>query len=422
MRRRRRVTVALMMVAAAVAASCGNGDDDRRAAGPTTLPGSTAPDTSGAPGATGTTGSGGADGAPARPDLDSVAVRLEKVVDLARPTAMAVRPGDDAIYVAEKTGRVRMVVSGQGGGRPSLAATPVLDLSGQVSTGSEQGLLGLEFSPDGAKLYVDYTDGGGDTRVVEYAFDRGRADPGSRRELLFVDQPFANHNGGEVIFGPDGMLYVGLGDGGSQGDPRNNGQNLGTLLGKILRIDPRPSGGAPYTVPPDNPFVNRAGARPEIFAYGLRNPWRFTWDRQTRDLWIADVGQNLWEEVDFVPAGSPPGANFGWSLMDSRHRFKGGNPEGGILPIFEYDHDGGRCSITGGYVYRGSRIPALRGAYVFADYCSGQVWALAQEGGRVADDVELELGPPSLVQSFGEDSAGELYLLSTTGAFRFVPA
>jgi glucose/arabinose dehydrogenase len=335
---------------------------------------------------------------------------------------MAVRPGDDSLYVAEKGGRVRQVVRGQSGeGQPSISPASVLDLSGQVSTGSEQGLLGLTFSPDGGKLYVDYTDRAGDTRVVEYTFDGGRADPGSRRELLFVDQPFANHNGGHVVFGPDGKLYVGLGDGGSQGDPSNNGQSLSTLLGKILRIDPAPTGGAPYTVPADNPFVGRSGARSEIFAYGLRNPWRFSWDRQTRDLWIADVGANRWEEVDLLPAGRPAGANLGWSLMDSRHQLKGPNPAGGVLPIFEYDHDGGRCTIIGGYVYRGRAIAALRGAYLFGDYCSGQVWALSQEGGQVVDDEELDVGQPSLIQSFGEDAAGELYVLTTTGVSRLVP-
>ncbi|HEX2043120.1 MAG TPA: PQQ-dependent sugar dehydrogenase [Acidimicrobiales bacterium] len=403
-----------VLVAAVLALAAGCGGDGGGDGGVAAPP----PTTTAAPPATGPTGTTAAPAA--RPDLGAVAVRLQEVARPERPTAMAVRPGDDAIYVAEKSGRVRQVLRGQGGGQPSLAAGAVLDLSGQVSNGSEQGLLGLTFSPDGGKLYVNYTDTAGDTRVVEYAFAGGRADLGSRRQLLFVDQPFANHNGGEVAFGPDGKLYIGLGDGGSQRDPNNNGQNLGTLLGKILRIDPAPSGGAPYTVPPDNPFVGRSGARPEIFAYGLRNPWRFTWDRESRDLWIADVGQNRWEEIDFVPAGSPAGANFGWSLMDSRHPLKGDNPPGAILPIFEYDHGGGRCTVIGGYVYRGGAIPALRGAYLFADYCSGQVWALTQQGGRVTADRELDIGQRALIQSFGEDASGELYALTTTGLFRLV--
>ena len=408
--------LAALMVALVAAAACGNGDGGAGGAGdgavPRTEPGGGVDDatpTTSPPATPGTSG----------PDLDAVRVRLDEVADLQQPTAMAVRPGDDSIFVTEKSGRVRRILRGQGGGTPAVAGELVLDLTRQVSAGSEQGLLGLAFAPDGGRLYLDYTDTAGDTRVVEYAYADGRADPGSRRELLFVDQPFANHNGGQVVFGPDGKLYVGLGDGGGQRDPRNNGQNLGTLLGKILRIEPQPSGGMPYTIPADNPFVGRPGARPEIFAYGLRNPWRFSWDRQTRDFWVADVGQNLWEEVDFRPAGSRAGDNFGWSLMDSRHQLKGANPAGAILPIHEYDHGGGRCSVTGGYVYRGSRIPALRGAYVFGDYCSGQVWALVQEGGRVTDERELDVGGRSFILSFGEDAAGEIYLLSSNAISRF---
>ena len=409
--RHRPPALAVALAVALVLAACtdGNGTDD---AGPPPSVGDGDGSSTTAAGSTTVAGV-------ARPDLGGVRVTLRRVAPLQRPTAMATRPGDDAIYVTEKTGRVLQIPGGQGEGTASGTRPVVIDLSGQVSNGSEQGLLGLTFSPDGAKLYVDYTDRSGDTRVVEYAFAGGRADPGSRRELLFVDQPFANHNGGQVVFGPDGKLYIGLGDGGSQRDPRNNGQSMGTLLGKILRIDPRPSGSTPYTVPPDNPFVDRAGARPEIFAFGLRNPWRFSWDRQTADLWIADVGQNRWEEIDFLPAGRTSGANFGWSLMDSLHELKGENPEGGVLPIFEYDHDDGSCSVTGGYVYRGNRIRALRGAYVFGDYCTGVVRALVQEGGRNADERTIDVGGTMPIQSFGEDAAGELYLLSTTGIFRF---
>jgi len=217
------------------------------------------------------------------------------------------------------------------------------------------------------------------------------------------------------------MLYVGLGDGGSQRDPNRNGQNLRTLLGKILRIDPTPSGGRAYTVPPDNPFVGRADVAPEIFAWGLRNPWRFSWDRRTLDLWIADVGQDQWEEIDFRPAGAPPGANFGWSLMDSTHPLNGTNPPDGILPILEYTHGGDNCSVTGGYVYRGTRIPALQGAYLYGDYCSGRVWGLVQADGKVADQAELDV-PGHQIYSFGEDAAGELYLLAADGLYRIQPA
>jgi len=321
-----------------------------------------------------------------------------------------------------------MVPKGQTASPGAVAAAPVLDLSGQVSSGSEQGLLGLTFSADGSKLYVDYTDTAGNTQVVEYRFANGKADVGSRRVVLSVEQPFANHNGGEVGFGPDGKLYIGLGDGGSEGDPANRGQNLGVLLGKLLRIDPAPSGGQPYTIPADNPFVGRTGVRPEVWMFGLRNPWRFSWDRTTHDLWIADVGQDKYEEIDFLAAGSPSGANFGWSLMEATHKFKGDNPDGAILPIFEYTHSGGACSVTGGYVYRGTKVSTLKGVYVYGDACSGAVWGLTQAGGKVSGQAELHLGGVDAsarasgysISSFGEDGAGELYLLSLGGAvYRF---
>ena len=368
--------------------------------------------------------------APAEPDVAAARARLVEVASVSQPTAMAVRPNDDAIYVAEKRGRVRRVPRGQTGNPGAAESGPVLDLSGEVSTGSEQGLLGLTFSPDGSKLYVDYTDRAGDTRVVEYQFRDGRADANSARQLLFVEQPFANHNGGQILFGPDGKLYIALGDGGSRNDPDNRAQNLGDLLGKILRIDPQPSGGSPYTVPPDNPFVGRSGARGEIWMYGLRNPWRFTWDRQTKDLWIADVGQNRLEEIDFLAAGSPAGANFGWPLLEGTAGLKGSNPPRGILPIHEYGRDDG-CSVTGGYVYRGSRVPSLRGVYVFGDACTGTVWGLTQSGGQMTGQQGLNLDGLSdatgssgfSISSFGEDAAGELYLLSLGGGvYRFDPA
>ena len=356
--------------------------------------------------------------------------KLVEVAGVTQPTAMAVRANDEAIYVTEKTGRVRRIPRGQTANPAAAESSPVLDLSGQVSSGSEQGILGLTFSPDGSKLYVDYTDRAGDTRLVEYQFRDGRADTGSARELLFVDQPFANHNGGQILFGPDGKLYISLGDGGSGNDPNNRAQNLGDLLGKLLRIDPQPSGSSPYTVPSDNPFVGRSGARPEVWMFGLRNPWRFTWDRQTRDLWIADVGQNRREEIVFLAAGRPAGANFGWPLLEGTARLKGSNPDGAILPIFEY----GRtdcCSITGGYVYRGSKVPSLRGVYVYGDACTGKVWGLTQSGGELTGQQELNLegldeatGASGFsISSFGEDAAGELYLLSLGGAvYRFDPA
>jgi glucose/arabinose dehydrogenase len=358
----------------------------------------------------------------AGPDLGAVKLALTKLDGLNGPIALAVRPGDDALYVAEKTGRVRRVAQGQTPAKPTVDATPVLDLSGQVSTGSEQGLLGLTFSPDGSKLYVDYTDRAGDTQVVEYAFAGAKADGASRRTVLSVDQPFANHNGGEVAFGPDAKLYIGLGDGGSENDPNLIGQNQGTLLSKILRIDPTPSAGKGYTVPADNPFVGRAGVAPETFAWGLRNPWRFSWDRATGDLWIGDVGQDRWEEVDMRAPADAAGSNFGWSLMDATHPFHGTNPPGGVLPIVEYSHDGGNCAVTGGYVYRGPGIAALQGVYLYGDYCSGRVWGLVASAGKVVDRRQLDVGGTHPIFSFGEDAAGELYLLAADGLYRIGPA
>jgi glucose/arabinose dehydrogenase len=337
-----------------------------------------------------------------------VNVRLVKIATLEQPVAFAVRKGDQAFYVAEKTGKVMAIRNGR------VDAAPVLDLSGQVSLGGEQGLLGLAFSPDGRYLYVNYTDLNGDTRVIEYVMKGGRADTDSRRQVLFVHQPFTNHNGGDLVFGPDGYLYIGLGDGGSEGDPMNEGQRLDTLLAKMLRIDPRPSGGQPYGIPRDNPFVGHAGARPEIWAYGLRNPWRYRFDRQTDDLWIGDVGQNMWEEIDFQPAGSKGGENYGWNRMEGNHPYSGRATSSMIRPVYEYSHQGGACAVVGGYVYRGSRIPALRGAYLLGDDCVGPIVALAAVNGRVVQRRTLPISVQSL-SSFGEDQNGELYALSLSG-------
>ncbi len=342
-------------------------------------------------------------------------VRLVPVARLEQPLALAVRPGDPALYVAERTGRVVAIRRGD------VDPTPVLDLSREVSLGAEQGLLGLTFSPDGEFLYVDYTDLRDDTHVEEFAMRGGRVDLSSRRPVLFVHQPFSNHNGGNLVFGPDGMLYVGLGDGGSGGDPLGNGQSLSTLLGKILRIDPR--AGRPYSVPPDNPFVGRPDARPEIWDFGLRNPWRFTFDRRTGDLWIGDVGQSSWEEVDLEPAGSAGGLDYGWNLMEGDHPYAGASPAPGLVgPVYEYSHAAGACAVTGGYVYRGRTIPALTGAYVFGDFCLGRLEALRLGPGGAVE--RWLLGPvlPNLA-SFGEDAQGELYALSLTdGVVRLAPA
>lgn len=349
-------------------------------------------------------------------DLDAVRAILVEIAVLEQPLAIAIRPGDPTLYVAEKTGRVIAIRRGH------TVPRPVLDLSGEISLGGEQGLLGSAFSPDGRFLYVDYTDANGDTHVTEFAMDGGRADAGSRRDVLFVAQPYTNHNGGGLTFGPDGYLYIGLGDGGSGGDPHGNGQSLSTLLGKIVRISPRPSGDAPYAVPPDNPFVDDVDAMPEIWAYGLRNPFRFSFDRATGDLWIGDVGQSAWEEVDVELAGSRGGENFGWNVMEGNHDY-GDAPRTPdmITPVYEYSHDDGRCVVTGGYVYRGRAIPGLRGAYVFGDFCGGRLEAIRVADGRVVD--HRFLGPEvSNLSSFGEDASGELYALSLSGGvYKLVP-
>jgi glucose/arabinose dehydrogenase len=355
------------------------------------------------------------------PDLGGVNVRLTSVAQVEDPTAMATRPGENALYVTEQVGRVRAVRDGQ------LAPQPVIDLTADVGSGGERGLLGLTFSADGTRLYVHYTNRDGDTRVDEYTISGAVADPGSRRQLLALDQPQANHNGGELSFGPDGLLYLGLGDGGGAGDSGaghaegGNGQSLDTLLGKILRIDPTPSGGRQYTIPADNPFAN-GGGEPEIWAYGLRNPWKFSWDRETNDLWIADVGQNAWEEIDFVAGGRGAGLNFGWNRLEGTHEFEGDPPPNAVPPIFEYPLDGGACAAIGGYVYRGSRIPALMGAYVYSDYCDSRIRAIAQQGGRVTGERDLGIRG-SQITAFGEDQSGELYVMSQgDGLQRIDPA
>ncbi|HEV8205576.1 MAG TPA: PQQ-dependent sugar dehydrogenase [Acidimicrobiia bacterium] len=353
--------------------------------------------------------------------LASAKVKLTPIARVEAPTAFATRQGDRAFYITEQVGRVRAVRDG------NLDAQPVLDLTDRVGSGGERGLLGLTFSADGSKLYVHYTDKDGDTRVDEYAMSGNAADAGSRREILAVDQPQANHNGGQLSFGPDRMLYLGLGDGGGAGDQGSghaeggNGQSLDTLLGKILRIDPRASGGREYTIPPDNPFANGGGLS-EIWAYGLRNPWRFSWDGDTNDLWIADVGQNQWEEVDFVAGGRAAGLNFGWNRLEGTHQFSGQAPANAVPPIYEYSHDGGGCSVSGGYVYRGAKIPDLRGAYVFSDYCDSALRAITQKGGELAD--QRDLGARSnQVAAFGQDQDGELYVLSQgDGLQRLDPA
>jgi glucose/arabinose dehydrogenase len=347
------------------------------------------------------------------PKLRDVRVRLVRVAELEQPLAMAVRPGDEALYVAEKLGRVVALTGGQ--------ERTVLDLQGEVSTGSEQGLLGLTFSPDGRFLYINYTDVQGDTHVTEFEMRAGQAVGTSRRDVLFVDQPYSNHNGGHLAFGPDGYLYVGLGDGGSAGDPMDVSQSLGSLLGKLLRIDPRPSAGGEYGIPSDNPFVSNENARPEIWAYGLRNPWRWSFDRETGDLWMGDVGQSAREEVDFQPASSTGGENYGWDGFEGTLVYERPVPQEAVPPVYEYGQDLG-ASVIGGFVYRGSAIPGLQGHYVFADFYNPQIRLLKLQDGEVVAHRELGVEAAGIA-SFAEDADGELYVMSLAGpVFRLAPA
>lgn len=353
----------------------------------------------------------------------TVKVGLAQVAGgLAFPLYLTSPPGDERLFIVEKGGRIRIVR------HDSLLPESFLDISALVSTGSEQGLLGLAFHPDYAangRFFVDYTGTDGDTRIAEYhvGADQDHADAASARILLTVPQPYSNHNGGQVAFGPDGFLYVGMGDGGSGGDPQGHGQNPDDLLGSLLRLDVNDA--QPYVIPPDNPWADSSGARGEIWNIGLRNPWRFSFDRGTRDLYIADVGQNDLEEVDVSTAatGTGRGANYGWNRMEGLSCFGAGSCDqsGLVLPVVQYSHADG-CSVTGGYVYHGNAIPELQGHYFYADYCQGWVRSFRLENGKAVDQHTWPtLAPGGAVPSFGEDSAGELYVLSADGiAYRVV--
>jgi glucose/arabinose dehydrogenase len=323
--------------------------------------------------------------------------------------------GGGSLLVAGQDGRIWEVT---GAGRLD---PPVLDISSRTRAGGERGLLGIAVHPlfpSDARVFVDYTGRNGDTVVAWFPLDRVgtserlAAEPAGERVVLRVAQPFANHNGGAIAFGPDGFLYVALGDGGSSGDPQGNGQRLDTLLGTILRLDVRtPGDGAGYGTPTDNPFADRPGARPEIWTYGLRNPWRFSFDRATADLWIGDVGQSTWEEIDVLTPDAG-GRNLGWNVMEGRHCYPGGascDPAGLVLPVAEYRHGPG-CSVTGGVVYRGRTIPGLAGRYLFADYCSGAIMAIPARADPGDRRIEVILRGPSGPAGFGEDAEGGIYL------------
>jgi glucose/arabinose dehydrogenase len=342
--------------------------------------------------------------------------RLVRIGRFRAPVFVTAPPKDrHAQYVVEQGGRIMVVRDGR------KLGTPFLDISGQVTSGGEQGLLSMAFAPDYAssgRFYVYFTDRSGDQRIVEYRRrSADRADPGSARVVLVMQDSESNHNGGLLLFGPGGHLYVGTGDGGGGGDrhgARGNAQNLGSLLGKILRIDPLPSGGRAYTVPASNPFRGRSGARPEIYSYGLRNPWRFSLDRRTGDLSIGDVGQNEVEEIDFVRSGR--GKNFGWRPFEGRRRYTPGeSAPGHVRPVLQRFHSDGYCSITGGVVVRDRGVPALYGRYVFGDFCRGRIESAKLEPGGASQQRTTRLRVPSL-SSFGEDARGRVYATSLEGA------
>jgi glucose/arabinose dehydrogenase len=390
-----RRSLSLLAAVPMLLAACGAGSSDEPAATSATAPAHTT--------------------APAQA---TAGVKLVRVGNFDQPVYVTAPPGDrHRVFVVEQTGRIRVVRDGR------QLATPFLDLRNQVSCCGEQGLLSMAFPPDYAtsrRFYVDYTDRSGNTRVVEFrrSGSRDRGVKASARLVLFQRQPEPNHNGGLVVFGPDNLMYVGLGDGGGADDrhgSRGNAQSLGTLLGKILRIAPRASGGRAYTVPRDNPFVGRSGARGEIYSYGLRNPWRFTFDRTTGDIAIGDVGQGQVEEVDFARRGGARGVNYGWRVWEGRRReYPGESALGAVFPVITYSHDGGGCSITGGYVVRDPGLRALAGQYVYGDYCLGHVRAVRLGPGSARADHSLGLHVSQL-SSFGEDARGRVYATSLDG-------
>ena len=416
--RTRRPTLALIALLASTAAC--DGDDQTTAptghattaASGTPAPGATAA-TTGSSAPISTTASASAPAAPTTPlpstpppAVGDPVVSSELITTVESPVGLGVRPGDSSLYVLEQAGHVVKVTLGEGGDAQQRV---VADLDDRIDAGGERGLLGIAFSADGARAWLDYTDNDGDTVVAEYpvAAD-GTFDVAAERVLLTIDQPYPNHNGGDLVLGPDGMLYVAMGDGGSGGDPERRASDPQQLLGKLLRIDPTPSGDAQYTVPSDNPFGN------EVWSYGLRNPWKIAFDPVTGELWVADVGQNAVEEVNVVAPTDHPagwGVNFGWSAYEGNERYNEDVEDPGdlVFPVVTYGHDDG-CSISGGAVYRGTAIPELAPAYVYGDYCSGVVWAYDQVGQRTLTLLELDS-----VTAIRTGPDGELYVLQAAG-------
>ena len=346
-------------------------------------------------------------------------LKLQEVASgLTNPVYVTSPPGDSRLFIVEQPGRIRILDNGQ------LLATPFLDIASRVSSGGERGMLSVAFHPQYATngfFYVYFTGTGGEIRIERFTrTNASQANAASAKVILTVAHPRSNHNGGLATFGPDGMLYLGLGDGGGGGDPDLNGQNQTTLLGKLLRIDV--NSGDPYAIPAGNPFVGQSNARQEIWAMGLRNPWRYAFDQATGRLYLADVGQDAIEEVNVVTA-TRAGVNYGWKVLEGSSCYNAAacSKSGFEIPVLEYNHSNNQCSVTGGFVYRGSAMPEITGVYFYADYCAGWVKSFTYSNGAATDQRDWNLGNVGSVTSFGVDAAGELYLTSSNGrVYKFV--